>query len=597
MKDISGSTKSLRDLLQNKKYTLHYYQREFRWQRKHIEELIDDLTTEFLIYYKPEHERPDVEKYGVYFMGSIILAGDENALVDGQQRLSSLTLLLTYLNNRLTKRSNVIDSMIFSELYDKKSFNINVPERQNCMTAIYENALETFDDSNASESVKNLCERYRDIVEIFSSKTEMTDAMIPYFCDWLIQKVFFMEISVSTEQDAHKIFETMNDRGLNLTPTEMLKGYVLSKIEDDTLRENLNAKLKEKISLLKKDDDKGDESFIRAWLRAQYAENNDFDAIGGAFHRWVRDDKYQRLNLATSNDFEQFIEDFCRFADFYIRIKQAEKFFDVSTKYVYYNAQLNFTLQPQLLMAALCRDDDDAVVTQKINLVARFIDLMIHARVMNYRSVEQRFMKQYIFSVGKGIRRVSVDELKPKLKFYYDNLEYDTVNIQALKLNNFTKRYIKNILARITSFIEEQTNTTSNYLEYMKSQGKNLFGIEHIIGNDFEKFGSDFADKTEFNDYRDSIGALVLLRGSINSSLGKMDYAQKISTYCSTTGNIYAASLGEQTYHNNPPFIKFISENNLPFKPFKKFGKDEIQERVGLVVELVKLIWNTKEFD
>lgn len=163
MEKIEGKEKSLRELLQRKKYTLHYYQREYRWQRKHVQEMLEDLTTEFLANYRPEHKREDVKKYGVYFMGSIILAGNENALVDGQQRLSSLTLLLMYLNNRRDKTSNIIDAMIFSEVFGRKSFNINVPERQDCMTAIYENRLDTFDAANASESVKNLCARYEDI--------------------------------------------------------------------------------------------------------------------------------------------------------------------------------------------------------------------------------------------------------------------------------------------------------------------------------------------------------------------------------------------------------------------------------------------------
>ena len=51
MKKIEGSPKSLKQLLQNTKYSIHYYQREYMWQRKHIEELIDDLTSEFLDYY------------------------------------------------------------------------------------------------------------------------------------------------------------------------------------------------------------------------------------------------------------------------------------------------------------------------------------------------------------------------------------------------------------------------------------------------------------------------------------------------------------------------------------------------------------------
>ena len=65
---------------------------------------------------------------------------------------------------------------------------------------------------------------------------------------------------------------TMNDRGLSLTSTEMLKGYLLSEIKDDTKREKAQRYMEGQGPCLKKDDDKGDETFIKAWLRAQYAE-------------------------------------------------------------------------------------------------------------------------------------------------------------------------------------------------------------------------------------------------------------------------------------------------------------------------------------
>ena len=93
-----------------------------------------------------------------------------------------------------------------------------------------------------------------------------------HFCDWLAEKVFFVEIVATTEQDAHKVFVTMNDRGLSLTSTEMLKGYLLSEIKNNAKREKLNGVWKDKVLLLKKDDDKGDETFIKAWLRAQYED-------------------------------------------------------------------------------------------------------------------------------------------------------------------------------------------------------------------------------------------------------------------------------------------------------------------------------------
>jgi len=607
MKKIDGSPKSLKQLLQNTKYSIHYYQREYMWQRKHIEELIDDLTTEFLIYYKSGDDRIAVQDYGAYFMGSIVLAGRENAIIDGQQRFSSLTLLLMYLNNRLrvTGQSySVIEQMIFSEAYGTKSFNINVDDRAECMNAIFND--KTFDTTGVGESVKNLYGRYTDIVEIFPIN-DITDGMLLHFCDWLAEKVFFIEIVATTEQDAHKVFVTMNDRGLSLTSTEMLKGYLLSEIKDDTKRQKLNQIWKDNVLSLKKDDDKGDETFIKAWLRAQYAEtirenkagaiNQDFDIIGGPFHKWVRDER-TKLHLSTTDDFEAFIMQFSKFAEIYTKIKEAESAFSEDTKYIYYNSQVNFTLQPQLLLAPICYDDSWQTITEKMNLVARFIDLLITARVTNYRSVDYSTIKNYVFTVSKDIRRCTTNELKQRLKQQYEKLSYDPASaLPELRLNSFTKKYIKNMIARITGYIEEQTGVVSKYCEYMDTKTKNPFEIEHIISDHYEWFTDEYADQEEFKRWRNSIGALLLLHKSINASLNDSKYDHKLTKYCSTEGNIYTESLGDLAYQHNPKFLKFVSENNLLFKAYPKFGKAEISERIQLLIQLVKLIWNSEMFN
>ena len=606
MKKIDGSPKSLKQLLQNTKYSIHYYQREYMWQRKHIEELIDDLTSEFLDYYHPGDDRRAVQDYGAYFMGSIVLAGRENAIIDGQQRFSSLTLLLMYLNNRLRtlgQSYSMIEQMIFSEAFGTKSFNINVEDRYDCMNAIFND--KTFDVTDCGESVKNLYSRYADIIDLFPSD-DITDDMLLHFCDWLAEKVFFIEIVATTEQDAHKVFVTMNDRGLSLTSTEMLKGYLLSEIKNDTSREKLNDLWKDKVLELKKDDDKGDETFIKAWLRAQYAEtirdtkagavNKDFDIIGGSFHKWVRDER-EKLGLRTAGDYEQFIRKFAKYADVYMKLRAAEGTFAEETKYVFYNAQVNFTLQAQLLLAPICFEDTWPVITEKMNLVARFVDLLIMSRVTNYRSVDYSTIKNYVFNVTKDIRGCAIPDLKVRLMQQYQNLAYDPATaLPELRLNSFTKKYIKNMLARITGFIEEQTGVASNYCNYMNTQTKNPFEIEHIITDHYEWFTSEYVDQEDFRRWRNSIGGPLLLHKSINASLNDSKYDYKLSKYCSNEGNIYTESLGDQAYQNNPKFKKFIADNGLGFKPYAQFGKTEITERIQLLVQLVNLVWNTEMF-
>jgi hypothetical protein len=175
MKKIEGSPKNLKQLLQNTKYSIHYYQREYMWQRKQLEELIEDLTSEFLIYYKPEHQRKDVNDYGSYFMGSVVLAGRDNAIIDGQQRFSSLTLLLIYLHNRLKSIEQsyaLIENMIFSESFGTKSFNINVEDREPCMQAIFYST--PFDAFGKNESIVNLYKRYTIFQKYFQRILMMT---------------------------------------------------------------------------------------------------------------------------------------------------------------------------------------------------------------------------------------------------------------------------------------------------------------------------------------------------------------------------------------------------------------------------------------
>lgn len=606
MKKIEGSPKNLKQLLQNTKYSIHYYQREYMWQRKHIEEMVDDLTQEFLDSYSFGDTRQAVADYGAYFMGSIVLAGRENAIIDGQQRLSSLTLLLMYLNNRLKsigQSYNMIETMIFSESFGSKSFNINVEDRQDCMDAIFNDM--DFDMKEVGESVSNLYDRYQDIQDIFPETIE--DDMLLHFCDWIAEKVFFIEIVATTEQDAHKVFVTMNDRGLSLTSTEMLKGYVLSEIKSDTEREKLNFLWKEKVRSLKNDNDKkGDETFIKAWLRAHYADtiretkagaiNKDFDLIGGSFHKWVRDER-EKLGLIEASDFELFIKKFAKFADVYSLIRNAEMEFAEEKKYIYYNAQINFTLQSQLLLAPVCYEDDWSTIINKMNLVARFIDVLILSRVTNNRSVDYSTIKNSVFNITKDIRRTDIPTLKQKLEQLYINLEFNPNNsFKDLRLNSFTKKYIKNIIARVTSYIEEQTGVASNYCNYMNTQTKNPFEIEHIIADHYDWFASEYTDNEDFKRWRNNIGALLLLHKSINASLNDAKYEYKLKKYCSNEGNIYTESLGDLAYQNNPKFKKFITDKGLKFKSYTKFGKKEILERIDVLTELVKLVWNDDMF-
>jgi hypothetical protein len=86
-------------LLSNQQFAIDEFQREYKWERKQVDELLDDLQGKFAASHKTGDEPRKVAQYEEYFLGSIIVSkrDGKNYLIDGQQRVTSLTLLLIFL--------------------------------------------------------------------------------------------------------------------------------------------------------------------------------------------------------------------------------------------------------------------------------------------------------------------------------------------------------------------------------------------------------------------------------------------------------------------------------------------------------------------
>ena len=268
MREIRGNAKSIRSLLSGARFAIDYYQREYRWETKQVTELIEDLVGKFLGSYDPSHPRRAIEHYGHYFLGSIIISDKDGQkfIIDGQQRITSVTLLLTFLYRQLEdiEQKAQLADLIFSQRFGERSFNLEVSERTACMNALFTG--ESFDEEGQSESVINILARFQDIRDQFPES--MAGKALPYFADWLIENVHFVEITAYSDADAYTIFETMNDRGLSLAPAEMLKGYLLANISDPKLRNDASQIWRDRVAALKKMGKEEDAAAIKAWLRS-----------------------------------------------------------------------------------------------------------------------------------------------------------------------------------------------------------------------------------------------------------------------------------------------------------------------------------------
>lgn len=606
---IEASDTSINQLLKDQKFTIDYFQREYRWEQKHINLLIEDLTSTFLKSYKSDDKRSEVSNYQSYYLGPVVFSvnpeNNKKSIIDGQQRITSITLLLIYLNhlqNDLVQKV-AISELIFSEKYGEKSFNMTDESRENCLTSLFENGEYEIKDGD-DETVKNMVERYEDITQVFPE--EIDEIILPYFIDWFIENVVIVEITAYSDENAYTIFETMNDRGLNLTATEMLKGYVLSKISNKTHRTEINELWKEEIQKLHNYGDNVDQSFFQSWFRGKYAmsirpgkvgsENQDFELIGSRFHNWFKDNHKILFDLNTSDEFYNFFKiQFPFYVKWYIQMWDGQVHLDSQMPHLNY---LNFygiadSLQEPLLLSAINYGDSEKEIKTKIDFTSRFIETFTVRRSVNYRKYSQASIKYTMFNLIKLIRNNNLELISKNLTKETQEIDASWEGVLNFRLHGMNRNFVKHLLSRISSYMDNLVGKDTNYKTFQYPNGKQ-FEIEHIWANKFEEHTDEFIQIGDFQEWRNSIGALILLPQGTNQSFNSDKYEDKMEHYIKE--NTFAQTLNSSYYSKNPNFLNSQIIQDLNFKSHPNFKKKDITERKELVKRICEKIWNTEYY-
>ncbi len=602
---IDADDRNVFDVLNERKYTVDFFQREYSWEKKHIEQLVTDLTSTFLDVYTEGDPRASVENYSNYYLGPFVVSSKDGmkSIIDGQQRLTSLTLFLIFLNN-LQKQlggKESIEPLVFSEKYGQKSFNIQVEERKACLEQLFHEGryeVQTDDD----ESTLNMAERYTDIEKAFPE--EIKGAAFPYFLDWLKYNVILVEITAYSDDNAYTIFESMNDRGLNLTSTEMLKGYILSRFDDPKDREKANSFWKESIQSLRRRSKDEDQQFFQAWLRSQYADtirqskagssNEDFEKIGTRFHSWFRDNLAKMgLKADSPGEFRKLLhEEVKYYLRVYLDILDAQQEEKPGWEHVFYINQWGIapSLGFPLMLAPLKSTDSPDVTRQKINEVARYIEAFSVRRSINFRKFGASSIRYTMYTLVKELRGKDLDSLRTLLQGKLNEMEEVWDGLAQFRLHGMNRYFVKFLLSRITAFIEQQSGASTNFSTYFVSPGTKPYEVEHIWADKFDEHRDEFEQQHEFDNYRNRIGDLVLLPQGTNQSYGAKSYAEKVEHYLKE--NLLVKSLHPKSYENNPNFVGMARTLGLKFKAHKSFTKTDIDERQALIQSTCEVIWS-----
>lgn len=616
MSRINPNYRTIIGLLQSRSFSIDDYQREYKWDTQNIDELLSDLLNAFERDYS-EGDLPNrVPNYGEYFLGSIIVSkrDGKNFLVDGQQRVTSLTLLLIHLYRVASERglgvASTMSPLISSDSFGQMKFNLDIPERVGALHAMYEGT--DYNADNDDESVKTMLARFDDIAN--SDLEEELGAGFEVFVYWLLHNVGLIEIVTESDQDAYAIFETMNDRGKPLSPTDMLKAYLLAPISTAEARSRANKSWRDIVQSLNNSGDDShsdrDVDFFKAWLRSQYADSmrerkvdsrdRDWELIGSTYHRWVRDQSEKIGAGSEAGNQEIITKEIPFFARAYHLIISASRTYQPGLEAVFYNAHNDFTWQPTVLLAALDMNDDEETIRRKINATATFLDIWIMRRTVNYIRVAYSSVSYAMFALVRDIRRLQLDELidvlrakldeeEPRIGFHGSPSRHRG-GVKDLALNQFSRRYIYHLLARVTAFVEKESGKPDLFATFVDRESKNSLDLEHIWPAKYEPYSNQFESRDEFFAYRDYIGGLLLLPADVNRSFKDKPFETKSLHYAKE--NLWAASMTKQAYEHAPQFKNFIARHGLNFHPYEEFGREEQWERRELLEQLCELIWS-----
>ncbi len=212
-------TNLLRFLDSTKQFTLPIFQRRYSWEKRHCEQLWDDVLR--------VGENEDIPSH---FLGSIVSIGDGSPtvpkflVIDGQQRLTTLSLLLSALG-RAIEAKNVDIRIDRNRLEGYYLFNDRedgeLRYKQLLTPHDKDTLIQLLEEGEAPDNTSLLVENYR----FFEDKLKRTDLEIVYKG---IQKLMIVDIALDTRSDNPQlIFESLNSTGLRLSQADLIRNYVL----------------------------------------------------------------------------------------------------------------------------------------------------------------------------------------------------------------------------------------------------------------------------------------------------------------------------------------------------------------------------------
>ena len=598
-------------------YFIDFYQRDYKWTEEPVKRLLDDVFYSFDEAYA-KHAALDANseninaRYPWYYLNTYVtnIVGGRVFVVDGQQRLTTLTLVLLKLLSQAkafgSKTEKWLERKIAGYSGTEHEFWMNhvrhLQVLKGLMDAKNAEDVAAIDVSTGITAV-NMLKNYQLISKDLDARLT-TAHKFDTFVHYLLFRLVLINLSVETTH-VPMVFEVINDRGVRLKPYEILKGKLLGQIDKLELDGGKFYELwEERLRAVNEYRDDEIDSFFRYWLKAKYVDSRKAgQRFDSDYHREIfKADLNENLKLDhNAVEVKAFLKgQFRYYTELYCRLWAATREETDGFRPVYCN-RLNEQDNQFMLVLSACSVDDPEE-TEKIQAVTAGIDRLFSLLQLQGAYDSNEYTAR-LFDISAEIRgRTSaeipaifekhlIEELKER-RGIPDLEAFNYTLFKPMSIDRLGTRFTRYLFARVEMLLAHKTKQQMRHqLEKLVTNkgAKNGFHIEHIIARNDENVALFENDQERFEQERNRLGATLLLRGQDNISSGNEPYSTKLATYANTL--LWNETLREDSYKSKLDFTCFVQQSGLPFKALEKFGPDEIEERQKLLFALCNLIW------
>ena len=334
--EVQPEKQNIDKLFSNTTFYIDFYQRQYKWTDEPVKRLLDDILYKFNKEYKKHKDSKlplehIISKYSWYYLNTYVtnLVDGKLYVVDGQQRLTTLTLILIKLKHLSRHFNSQLELWIGQKIVGLSGFNtdfwMNHEKHKVAMQGLLDGISSDKINTESGLTAQNMVNNYT----IISSRLDNELTSIHHFESFVFYFMYrLVLINLNVEQtEVPMVFEVINDRGVRLKPYEILKGKLLGQISKEELDSlKLNELWEEQVSSINTFKEDEIDQFFTYFLKAKFAgtigEGRRYD---NDYHRVIFSENKLSLDHNPRKVMDFLQKDFKYYTDLYRKILENYK--------------------------------------------------------------------------------------------------------------------------------------------------------------------------------------------------------------------------------------------------------------------------------